>query len=101
MKEYWELMESSVYSLQTETGSYDPIKVITSKEATQVSGNLTFQISPESKFSVNDLHNAYLSLDVERKFIYTNSGAGTLVADTIAFVGEKHEGNFIKQFRIC
>jgi hypothetical protein len=101
MKEYWELIESSVFTQQAETGSYDPIKVVTSKEATPVTGNLTFQVSPGSKFSVNDLHNAYLRLDVERKFIYTNSGAGALAADTITFVGDKHAANFIKQFRIC
>jgi hypothetical protein len=101
MKEYWKLIESSVYTQQAETGSYDPIKVVTSKEATPVSGNLIFQVSPGSKFSVNDLHNAYLLLDVERKFLYTNIGAGALANDLLSFVGDKHAGNFIKQFRIC
>ena len=46
MFEYWQLLESSVYTQQAEVGSYDPIKVVTSKEATQISGNLTFQVSP-------------------------------------------------------
>jgi hypothetical protein len=101
MKEYWELIESSVFTQHAETGSYDPIKVVTSKEVTPFSDNLTFQVSPRSKFSVNDLHNAYLRLDVERKFTYTNSGAGALGVDTLVFVGDKHAANFIKQFRIC
>jgi hypothetical protein len=101
MKEYWKLIESSVYTQQAETGSYHPIKVVTPKEATPVSGNLIFQVSPRSKFSVNNLHNAYLLLDIERKFLYTNSGADALRDDTLIFVGDKHPGNFIKQFRIC
>jgi hypothetical protein len=83
MSEYWQLMESSVYTQQAEVGSYDPIKVVTSKEAVPISGNLTFQISPGSRFAVNDLHNAYLRLEVERNFLYTNSGAGALGQDTI------------------
>jgi hypothetical protein len=99
--EYWQLIESSVYTQQAETGSYDPIKVVTSNEATPVSGNLTFHVSPGSKFSFNDLHNAYLYLDIERKFTYTNGGVGSLGVDQIALVGDKHAGNFIKQFRIC
>jgi hypothetical protein len=60
MFEYWQLMESSVYTQQAETGSYDRIKVVTSKEAVPISGNLTFQISPGSRFAVNDLNNAYI-----------------------------------------
>jgi hypothetical protein len=59
MFEYWELLESSVFTQQAETGSYDSVKVVISKKATPISGNLTFQISPGSKFAVNDLHNAY------------------------------------------
>jgi hypothetical protein len=43
MFEYWKLIESSVYTKQAETGSYDPIKVVTSKEATPISGNLIFK----------------------------------------------------------
>jgi hypothetical protein len=58
MFEYYQLLESSVYAQQAEVGSYDPIKVVTSKEATPISGNLTFQVSPGSKFAVNNLHNA-------------------------------------------
>jgi hypothetical protein len=46
--EYWQLLESSVYTQQAETGSYDPLKTVSSKEATPFSGNLTFQVSPES-----------------------------------------------------
>jgi hypothetical protein len=60
MYKYWNLLESSVYAQQAEIGSYDPIKVVTSKEATPISSNLTFQVSPGSKFAVNDLHNAYI-----------------------------------------
>jgi hypothetical protein len=101
MKEYWELIESSVFTQQAETGSYDPIKVVTSKEATPVSGTLTFQVSPGSKFAVNDLHNAYLRLDVERTFIYTNNTGAAVGQNLVAFVGDKHAANFIKQFRIC
>jgi hypothetical protein len=78
MFEYWQLLESSVYTQQTETGSYDPIKVVTSKEATPISGNLTFQVSPGSKFAGNDLHKANLHLEVERTFIYTRSAAGAI-----------------------
>jgi hypothetical protein len=73
MFEYWDLLESSVYTEQAEVGSYDPIKVVTSKETTPVTGNLTFQVSPVSRFAVNDLHNSYLRLEVERTFLYTNS----------------------------
>jgi hypothetical protein len=62
MFEYWQLLESSVDTQQAETGSYDPIKVVTSKEATPNSGNLTFQVSPGSKFAVNDLHISYIRL---------------------------------------
>jgi hypothetical protein len=50
MYEYWQLIESSVFTQQAETGSYDPIKVVTSKEATPISGNLTFQVSPVQDF---------------------------------------------------
>jgi hypothetical protein len=84
---------------QAETGSYDPIKVVTSKEATQISGNLTFQVSPGSRFAVNDLHNSYIRLEVERIFLYTRSAAGALNPNI--FLGDKHSANFIKQFRIC
>jgi hypothetical protein len=42
MFEYWQLIESSVFIKQAETGSSDPIKVVTSQEATQMSDNLTF-----------------------------------------------------------
>jgi hypothetical protein len=42
--------------------------VVTSKEVTPVSGKLAFQVSPRFKFSINDFHNAYLHLEVERKF---------------------------------
>jgi hypothetical protein len=101
MKEYWELIESSVFTQQTETGSYDPIKVVTSKEATPISGNLTFQVSPGSKFAGNDLHNAYLRLNIQRTFIYTNNGGAPVAQNLIAFVGDKHAANLIKQFRIC
>jgi hypothetical protein len=45
MLEYWKLLESSVYIQQDETGSYDPIKLVTSKEATPIHDNLTFQVS--------------------------------------------------------
>jgi hypothetical protein len=101
MMEYWQLIESSVFIQQAETGSYDPIKVVTSKEATPVSANLTFQVSPGSKFSINDLHNAYIFLDVERTFIYTNNAGAAVGQNLVAFVGDKHAANFIKQFRIC
>ena len=46
--EYWQLLESSVYTQQAETGSYDPIKVVTSKEANPIARNFTIQISPGS-----------------------------------------------------
>jgi hypothetical protein len=32
MFEYWQLIESSVYTQQAEVGSYDHIKVVTTKE---------------------------------------------------------------------
>jgi hypothetical protein len=79
MKENWEFIESSVFTQQVETGSYDPIKVVTSKEATPISGNLTFQVSPGSRFVVNDLHNAYLYLDVERTFLILKVQEGLLL----------------------
>jgi hypothetical protein len=75
--------------------------VVTYKEDTPISGNLTFQVSPRSSFAVNDLHKAYLSLEVERTFSYTNSAGGAIAAELIIFFGDKHTGNFIKQFRIC
>jgi hypothetical protein len=77
------------------------LKKVTSKEAVPISGNLTFQVSPSSRFAVNDLHNAYLLLDVERDFIYTKQGAVAFAADTIVLVGDKYAGNFIQWFRIC
>jgi hypothetical protein len=77
MFENWQLMDSSVFAQQAETGSYEPLKVVTSKEATPVSGNITFQVSRCSRFAVNDLHNAYLYLEVERSFVFTTSGAIT------------------------
>jgi hypothetical protein len=101
MFEYWQLLESSVYTQQAETGSYDPLKMVTSKEAVPISGNLTFQVSPSSRFAVNDLHNAYLLLEVGINFIYTISGADGLTADIILFIGDKCAGNFIQRYRIC
>jgi hypothetical protein len=101
MLEYWQLLELSVYTQQAKTGSYDPIKEVTSKEANPISGNLTFQVSPGSKFAVNDLHNAYIGLNVERTFIYTNNAGAAVAHDLVAFIGDKHDDNFIKQFRIC
>jgi hypothetical protein len=101
MYEYWQLIESSVFNQQAETGSYDPRKVVTSKEGTPISGNLTFQVSPGSKFAVNDLYNAYVRLEVERAFIYTNNAGIPVGQNLVAFVGDKHAANFIKQFRIC
>jgi hypothetical protein len=103
MFEYWDLLESSVYTQQVQVGSYDLIKVVTSKEATPISGSLTFQASLGSRFAVNDLHNAYLHLEVERNFNYTNS-AGDVFGEgehLKIFLGDKHAGNFIQQFRIC
>jgi hypothetical protein len=100
MYEYWDLLESSAYAQQAEVGSYDPIKVVSSKEATPISVNLTFHISPGSKFVVNDLHNAYIPLQVERTFIYTNSAGSAVAHDLLVFVRDKHASNFIKQFRI-
>jgi hypothetical protein len=97
--EYWQLLGSSVYTQQGETGSYDPIKVITSKKATPISGNLTFQGSPGSRFNVNDLHNSYIRLEVERTFLYTKSGDGAVNANI--FLGDTHSANFTKQLRIC
>jgi hypothetical protein len=99
MFEYWDLLESSVYTQQAEVGSYDPLKVVTSKEATPVTDNLTFQVLPGSKFAVNDLHNSYIRLEVARTFLYTTSGAAAVNARI--FLGDKHAANFIKQFRIC
>jgi hypothetical protein len=93
---YWQLLESSVYTQQDETGSYDPIKVVTSKEATPISGNLTFQVSSGSRFDVNDLHNSYIRLEIEKTFIYTNSANGTISDDMIVFIGDKHAANIIK-----
>jgi hypothetical protein len=43
------------------------------KEATPTTGNLTFQISPGSKFDVYDSHNAYLKMRVNRFLTYTCS----------------------------
>jgi hypothetical protein len=80
-------------------GSYDPIKVVTSKEATPVTINLTFQVSPGSRFAVNDLHNSYISLEVERIFLDTKSTGGAAALNI--FLPDKHVANFIKQFRIC
>jgi hypothetical protein len=101
MCEYWQLLESLVYIQQAETWSYDPIKVATSKETTPISDNLTFQVSPSSRFAINDLHNSYLHLDVERIFIYTKLGAGAITNDINVFVGDKHVVNFLKQIIIC
>jgi hypothetical protein len=101
MIEYSQLLELSVYTQQAETWSYNPLKMVTSKAAVPISGNLTFQVSPSSRFAVNDLHNVYLLLDVERDFIYIKQGAGALATDTIVFVGNKHAGNFIQRFKFC
>jgi hypothetical protein len=75
--------------------------VVTSKETTPISANLTFQVSPGSKFSVNDLHNAYIRLWVEKTFQYNNNTGVAVAHNLVAFVGDKHAANFIKQFRIC
>jgi hypothetical protein len=56
MFEYYQLLESSVYAQQAETGSYDPIKVVTSKKATSISGNLSFQVSTSSRFEYHLYH---------------------------------------------
>jgi hypothetical protein len=99
MIEYQQLLESSVYTQQAETESYDPLKVVTSKKAPPISDNLTFQVSPGSILGVNDFHNAYLCLEVERIFLYTKSAGGACKANI--FHGDKPPCNFIKQFRIC
>jgi hypothetical protein len=99
MFEYWQLMESSVYTQQAETGLYNPMKVVTSREATPVSGNLAFQVSPGSRFAVNDLHNAYLYLEVERNFVFTTGGA--IVNPLLTLIGDKQSANFIDQYFVC
>jgi hypothetical protein len=99
MFDYWKILESSVYTQQAETGSYDPIKLVIYKETTPISGNLTFQVSPGSRFAVNDLHNSYSRLEVERTFLNIKSYGGAINAQI--FLGDKHSANFMKQFRIC
>jgi hypothetical protein len=93
MFKYWQLMESSVYSQQAETGSYNPLKVVTSKEATPISGKMTFQVSPGSRFAVNDLHKPYLYLEVGRNFVFTTGGA--IGNRLITLIGDKHAANFL------
>jgi hypothetical protein len=75
--------------------------VVTSKEATPISGNFTFQVSYGSRFAINDLHTAYLLLEVERTFIYTRSADDAIANDINVFFGDKNSDNFIKQFKIC
>jgi hypothetical protein len=70
----------------TSIRSYDPFKVVTSKEGTPISGNLTFQVSLGSRFAVNYLHNAYLHLEVERTFIYIRSDVGAISNDINVFL---------------
>ena len=48
---------------------------------------------------MNDLHNSYIRLEVERVFLYTKNAGGAAAINI--FLGDKHSANFIKQFRIC
>jgi hypothetical protein len=68
------------------------------KEATPTTGNLTFQISPRSKFHVYDMHNTYLKMRVNRFLTYTRDADPS--QSTIVFIGDKHEANFFRQLRI-
>jgi hypothetical protein len=49
--------------------------------------------------SVNDLHNAYLKFDVERKFVFTTDTLLTQV--TTVFIGDKQTAGFFNQELIC
>jgi hypothetical protein len=42
--------------------------VVTSKKTIPISGNLTFHVSPGSRFAVNDLYNPYLRLELKESF---------------------------------
>jgi hypothetical protein len=66
IEDYWSKIESSVKIQQSERESYNPISRMVPKEAIPTTGNLTFQISPGSKFDVCDMHNAYLKMRVNR-----------------------------------
>jgi hypothetical protein len=68
------------------------------KEATPTTGNLTFQISPGSKFDVYDMHNADLIMRVNRFLIYTRDEDPS--AALIIFIGDKHAANFFRHVRI-
>jgi hypothetical protein len=63
--EYWRFMERSADAQQFKYGYYIPLVKTVTEEGGNISGNDNFQISPNVVFSVNDLHDSYLKLDVE------------------------------------
>jgi hypothetical protein len=71
-----------------------------SKEATPTTGNLTFRISPGSKFDVYDMHNAYFKMRVNRNLTYTFNGAIAQNTLLTAFLRDKHAANFFRQVSI-
>jgi hypothetical protein len=63
------------------------------KEGGTISGNVSFQIFPNFKCSVNDLGNIYLKFNVKTDFIYTTDAQ--LAQTRTEFLGDQYAANFI------
>ena len=91
-------MRMSVNTQQAEKGIYAAIRITIPKESTPILDNVTFQISPNDKLSVVDIHNFCIRLFAKHEILYNISGA--IAQDATVFIREKYAANFVKQFNL-